>query len=74
LIEDDPVPNSKSYLRKLASFISQRPVFWAFYSPSFLTQPSHGFRQMLLTPKSFSANKINGVLITDPAAHVSIPA
>jgi hypothetical protein len=44
-------------------FISQKPVFWAFYSPSFLTHSSHAFRLLLVTPKFVSANKINKRLI-----------
>src|ERR1022692_4638102 len=41
---------------------SPKPVFRAFYSPSFLTHSSHGLWQTFLTPKSLSANKINALI------------
>ena len=53
-------PNS--FCGSLHLSFSQKPVFRAFYSPSFLTHSSHGRRPTFLTPESLSANKINALI------------
>jgi hypothetical protein len=43
--------------------IGQKPVFWAFYSPSSVTRPLHDFGEVVVPPNLLSANKINRLII-----------